>query len=62
MDTVLQHVGDALLGSEIALLTHERYPRLVVGVRSVRSLPLLLPSSSLSRTTPFLPCSSLDLL
>ncbi|KAJ8293989.1 Thimet oligopeptidase [Rhodotorula toruloides] len=30
-----QHVGDALLGAEIALLIDEQYPRLVTGVRSL---------------------------
>ncbi|BGP25987.1 ribonuclease III [Rhodotorula toruloides] len=31
----LEHVGDALLGAEIALLIDEQYPRLVTGVRSL---------------------------
>lgn len=31
-----QHVGDALLGAEVTLMVHEAYPRLVVGIRSVR--------------------------
>ncbi|GAA5929083.1 hypothetical protein JCM1841_005135 [Sporobolomyces salmonicolor] len=31
----LEHVGDALLGAEVTLLIHERYPSLVVGVRSL---------------------------
>ncbi|GAA6017316.1 hypothetical protein JCM11491_000627 [Sporobolomyces phaffii] len=31
----LEHVGDAVLGAEISLITHEMYPRLVVGMRSL---------------------------
>jgi len=37
------------LGSEVTLLTHERYPRLVVGVRSACSLPLFPSSFPLSQ-------------
>ncbi|GJN90418.1 hypothetical protein Rhopal_003429-T1 [Rhodotorula paludigena] len=31
----LEHVGDALLGAEVALLIDDKYPRLVVGVRAL---------------------------
>uniref|UniRef100_A0A0K3C5I1 BY PROTMAP: gi/342319282/gb/EGU11231.1/ Metallopeptidase MepB [Rhodotorula glutinis ATCC 204091] n=2 Tax=Rhodotorula toruloides TaxID=5286 RepID=A0A0K3C5I1_RHOTO len=31
----LEHVGDALLGAEIALMIDEQYPRVVTGVRSL---------------------------
>ena len=37
----LQHVGDALLGAEAALLLHERYPRLAVGVRALLKSALI---------------------
>ncbi|KWU42397.1 ribonuclease III [Rhodotorula sp. JG-1b] len=37
----LEHVGDALLGAEAALLLHERYPRLAVGVRALLKSALI---------------------
>lgn len=36
-----QHVGDALVGAEAALLIHERYPRLTVGVRTLLKYALV---------------------
>ncbi|GAA5933749.1 ribonuclease III domain-containing protein [Sporobolomyces koalae] len=41
----LEHVGDALLGAEITLLVHERYPRIVVGVRSLVKAALVANST-----------------
>lgn len=44
----LEHVGDALLGAEVTLLIHEKYPKLSAGARTVRAL-----SSSVFRSLPF---------
>ncbi|GAA5981279.1 hypothetical protein JCM11641_005631 [Rhodosporidiobolus odoratus] len=41
----LEHVGDALLGAEVTLLIHERYPRLTVGARTA------IKSALVSNTT-----------
>ncbi|GAA6035663.1 hypothetical protein JCM8097_004958 [Rhodosporidiobolus ruineniae] len=43
----LEHVGDALLGAEITLLVHERYPRLSVGARTVAK-SVLVSNTTLS--------------
>lgn len=34
LPSFVQHVGDALLGAEVALLVHKLFPRLVIGVRT----------------------------
>ncbi|GAA5874685.1 hypothetical protein JCM3774_004781 [Rhodotorula dairenensis] len=44
----LAHVGDALLGNEVTLLIHEKYPQLVVGARTV-ARAALVENSALSR-------------
>ncbi|GAA5888072.1 hypothetical protein JCM5296_005425 [Sporobolomyces johnsonii] len=44
----LEHLGDALLGAEITLLIHERYPGLVVGVRSLAK-SCLVANATLAR-------------
>ncbi|GAA5883455.1 hypothetical protein JCM3774_005957 [Rhodotorula dairenensis] len=37
----LEHVGDALIGAEAAVLIHEMYPRLTVGVRTILKCALV---------------------